>query len=87
MRYLIAYDVSDARRLRKTQRWAQQHTLPMQRSVWLFDGGEAAWQQCLNGFLLRIDRQEDSLMILLVTPTQQIAQYGAQQMNRDILIF
>ena len=86
MRYLIAYDVSDARRLRKTQRWAQQHTLPLQRSVWLFDGGEAAWQQCLCGFLQRIDRNEDSLMVLPVTPTQQITQHGTQQMNRDILI-
>lgn len=87
MRCLIAYDVRDSRRLRKIQRWLQQHAHPLQRSVWLFDGGEAGWAQCLQGMQQRLDPQADCLLTLFLTPSQQITHHGVCPMGDDVLFF
>ncbi len=87
MRNLIAYDVTDSRRLRKVQRWIQQYAHPLQRSVWLFDGGEAGWKQCLEGLQQRLDLQADRLLTLPLTPLQQITHHGVCPMGDDVLFF
>jgi CRISPR/Cas system-associated endoribonuclease Cas2 len=42
MRYLIAYDISESRRLQRVQRHMQQYARPLQRSVFLYEGNEGS---------------------------------------------
>jgi len=42
MRFLIAYDIGDPKRLRRIARLMERHAVRVQKSVFLFDGEEAA---------------------------------------------
>lgn len=63
MRYLIAYDISEPRRLQRVQRHMQQYARALQRSVFFYEGNEADFQRCLAGLRERIDPRHDDVRI------------------------
>lgn len=46
--WLICYDISDARALRRVHRQLQAHAMPLQYSVFYLKGSETALAHCLN---------------------------------------
>lgn len=55
MPFLIAYDISDPRRLKKTAQHLERHALRTQKSVFLYDGTYADLRGILTGLLGIID--------------------------------
>ena len=82
MRYLIAYDIADSRRLQKLQRHMQQYAQSLQRSVYLFEGSEANFNQCLAGIVKRIHPQHDDVRIYAISTPSRLLCKG-RNVNTD----
>jgi CRISPR-associated protein Cas2 len=67
MLYLIAYDITEARRLQKLQRYLQQSARALQRSVYLLEGNQAEFALCLAGIQQRIHPQHDDVRIYRIS--------------------
>lgn len=76
MRCLIAYDIADARRLQRVQRHMQQHARALQRSVYLFEGHDAALARCLDGVKQRIDPACDDVRVYAISQTTRLLHAG-----------
>jgi CRISPR-associated protein Cas2 len=61
MRWIIAYDISDPRRLNRTARCLQQHAQRVQKSVFIFEGDEAHLLCVLDHAAEHIDPRCDRL--------------------------
>ena len=48
MRHIIAYDISDPRRLQKAHRYLIQHAIPLQNSIFLHIGSREQARQCFE---------------------------------------
>lgn len=59
MKYLIAYDIADDRRLRKVARYFERVAQRVQRSVFVFSGSPETLQAVMRGSLAEVDPHED----------------------------
>ena len=59
MRYVIAYDIADPKRLRRVARCLERQAIRCQKSVFLFEGTEEALASLLNLAESHIDRNAD----------------------------
>ncbi|WP_337627862.1 CRISPR-associated endonuclease Cas2 [Duodenibacillus massiliensis] len=61
--YVLAYDISDPRRLQKAHAFLSSVALPIQYSVFLLDGNERQCQECVEALKKIIDLKTDDLRI------------------------
>ncbi len=59
MRYLLGYDISDPKRLQKVYRRMCNYAVPIQYSIFLFDGSKKQLQICIDDVLCLINKKED----------------------------
>lgn len=59
MKYLIAYDIADDRRLRLVAQYWERVAQRVQRSVFLFDGTSTELENLMRGVLSVVDIHED----------------------------
>lgn len=59
MKFLIAYDVADEKRLRKVAKYFEQYAQRVQRSVFIFSGAPEQMERVMRGSLAEIDPHED----------------------------
>ncbi len=59
MRFLIAYDIADPKRLRRVARCLERHAVRCQKSVFLFEGTEDALARLLAAAEVCLDRAAD----------------------------
>jgi len=61
MKFLIAYDIADPKRLRRVSRLLERHAQRCQYSVFWFDGTERDLEELLAAAAKQIDESEDRL--------------------------
>lgn len=61
--FLIGYDITDEKRLQKVHRAMSRFALPIQYSVFLFDGTEQQLNQEIKSVLDIINKKQDDLRI------------------------
>lgn len=59
MRFLIAYDIADPKRLRQLALFLERHAVRVQKSVFLFEGLPNELEVVMRGCLAEIDIYED----------------------------
>lgn len=59
MRYIVAYDIADPRRLRRVARLLEKHALRCQKSVFLYEGAKQRLTALLDDIKALINEQED----------------------------
>lgn len=59
--YLVAYDIRDRNRWHKVHHMLIAQALPIQYSVFLFNGSQDAFERCMSALTSIIDPREDDL--------------------------
>ncbi len=59
--WIVAYDISDPRRLQRVHRTMLRHATPIEYSVFLLAGTDADRSRCLDELLVLIDPDHDDL--------------------------
>lgn len=59
--WLVAYDIADERRLSRLHRFLKKHAVPVQYSVFYFEGSSVQLCRLLDDIAKRIDPQEDDV--------------------------
>ena len=59
--YLVAYDIRDRNRWHKVHHMLIAQALPIQYSVFLFNGSRDAFERCMSALTSIIDPREDDL--------------------------
>lgn len=68
MAYLIAYDITDARRLRRVARRLERRAIRVQKSVFRFRGDHSSLQALLGELQPMLDLRKDKLAAWRLTP-------------------
>ena len=76
MQYLIGYDISDSKRLQRFHRKLSRYALPLQYSIFLFEGTEQELMACLNKLLNILNKKEDDLRVYPLPSNGKIWQIG-----------
>ncbi len=74
--WLIAYDIANPRRLCKLHRFLVKHAMPIQYSVFHFEGSPAHMGQLMAAIETRIDLDEDDVRAYLLPKPLQIITLG-----------
>jgi len=74
--WLIAYDIRDPRRLTRLQAFIRRHTVPVQYSVYLFEGNAGELGELLLKIRQRIDNTVDDVRAYLIPERVEIYAYG-----------
>ena len=77
--HILAYDVSEKKRLRKLHYFLRKRALPLQRSVFLLHCSAAELAEILNGVRERTHLREDDVRLYPVHSPQSIWAAGQQQ--------
>lgn len=64
--YVIAYDVSDPKRLRRLNRCLKRFATPIQLSVFLLHGTDAELDRALDAARAEIDARKDDLRVYML---------------------
>lgn len=88
MSFIVAYDIADPRRLKKTAQHLERHALRVQKSVFLFDGTYAELRNILSGLLGIIDIHLDRVQAWPIgqTTTLQRIDLGTTLPARPICV-
>lgn len=70
MRYLIAYDIADPKRLQRVARILERFAIRTQKSVFLFHGTEREVQRLLNKAAQKMNLREDIIQAWSLIPDQ-----------------
>ena len=76
MFYLIAYDVTDAQRLRRTARLLERHAIRCQKSVFLFRGDACALRRIIADAARILDPERDCLQAWRLAQNQSTSGTG-----------
>ena len=83
--YLIAYDIREPRRLRRVHRVLKRRALPVQESVFFFQGHEGALRRLLDEVAAAMHLGEDDLRAWPVDRLGDAWMYGAGAVGRGVL--
>ncbi|HEY4537575.1 MAG TPA: CRISPR-associated endonuclease Cas2 [Erysipelothrix sp.] len=86
MRYLISYDISDVRRLRKIYKIISGAALPIQESVYLFVGSEPLFQNLIKELQSVIHPRNDDVRIYALNHHSDIWSSGNALAQEGILL-
>lgn len=74
--YLVAYDISHPRRLQRVHRLLKKRALPVQKSVFFFQGHEGQLKQLLDEVATLMKKKEDDLRAWPVDRMGEAWMYG-----------
>ncbi len=77
--YLLAYDITEPRRLRRVYRLLRKRALPVQQSVFLFKGTEGALRRLLDRLAREMDLRTDDLRAWPVDRMGAAWMYGGDE--------
>ncbi len=72
MRFLIAYDIADDKRLRKVAKYFERYAQRVQRSVFVFSESPDQMDQVMRGSLTEIDPHEDAVQSWPIASTTTV---------------
>jgi CRISPR-associated protein Cas2 len=82
--HIIAYDVSDQRRLRRIHRYLSNQAMPIQYSVFLMQGNAARVDEVEDHLRELMDETKDDIRIYTLPEKPQIITFGQQPLNDGI---
>lgn len=85
MAYLIGYDISNKKRLQKIHKKMVKYAMPIQYSVFLFEGMKKDLDFCLSEILPLINKKEDDLRIYPLPDNVKQWRFGKTIMPEDII--
>ncbi len=74
--WLIAYDITDPRRLRRLHAFLRKHAVPVQYSVFHFEGSAAQMGRLLQSIGERIDPDSDDVRAYQLPERMQLTTLG-----------
>ncbi len=77
--YLIAYDISDPKRLARVHRFLKERALALQYSVFVLEGGEELRRTVQQGIEARIDPARDDVRIYALPEGVEVQPLGAAE--------
>ena len=77
--YLIAYDISDPKRLARVHRFLKERALALQYSVFVLEGSEELRQAVHRGIEARIDGARDDVRIYALPEGVEVEPLGAAE--------
>ncbi len=83
--YLIAYDIGEPRRLQRVHRVLKRRAMPVQESVFFFEGHEGALRRLLDDVAEVMSLREDDLRAWPVDRIGAAWMYGAGDLGRRVL--
>ncbi len=86
MRWLIAYDITQPRRLQRVYKALCGFALPLQESVFLLEGDESALQECVADVLHYLNTREDDMRIYLLPANGWWCSLGGNILPDGILL-
>ncbi|WP_457676814.1 CRISPR-associated endonuclease Cas2 [Thiolapillus sp.] len=86
LRFLISYDISDTRRLRKIHKVVSSHAIRVQYSLYLFHGNRHEMQTLVEQIQRISDHQEDDIRTYRIPPGCRPEIMGKSFLSRDILL-
>ena len=84
--WLIAYDIADPRRLNRIHRRMIKHALPVQYSLFLFNGSQRDAQRLLDELAEFMDTREDDLRAYPVPTHPEINFIGQSGLPDNIIL-
>ena len=85
MKWLIAYDIADTRRLQKIHRHLCNCAFPLQNSVFLLSGRPEDFARCRDKLLTLIHPREDDLRIYALDNRSPIRHFGQNPLPDGIV--
>lgn len=85
-KWLIAYDIADAKRLQRAHRYLTSQALPLQNSVFLFRGSRNEAENCFNRLKQILNRHEDDLRIYPLPANGKIISLGRTALPEGLLL-
>lgn len=85
MQFLIGYDIVEPKRLQQIYRRMVKFALPIQYSVFLFDGSQAKLDEYLKTILAILNTKEDDLRIYPIPDKTAYWQHGKSILPEGII--
>lgn len=85
MRYLIGYDIANAKRLSRMYRRITKFATPLQYSLFLFDGSKQELNRRLKTILPILNKKEDDLRIYPLPAKTPFWELGKSAMPEGII--
>ncbi|RMD71276.1 MAG: CRISPR-associated endonuclease Cas2 [Gammaproteobacteria bacterium] len=82
--YLVAYDIRDPRRMQRVHRFLKRHALPVQESVFFFQGTEGAIRRLMDEAARMLNLREDDLRAWPVAGPGEAWMYGKGMMGERL---
>jgi CRISPR-associated protein Cas2 len=82
--YIICYDISDAKRLRKAAKILQGHALRIQKSVYLLVGSPSTMQHCWQKLSECVDATADDLCCYTIPQHSPMLSLGANVLSEGL---
>lgn len=86
MRHIIAYDISDPRRLQKAHRYLIQHAIPLQNSIFLHIGSREQARQCFEELCRMLHPKQDDLRFYPLANSSSIHTLGQTALPEGIIL-
>ncbi len=84
--WLVAYDVTDPRRLGRVHRFLKRHAIPVQYSVFVTRCDERKLEVILGGVEERINPKEDDIRAYHIPDRCEVSMLGAQHFPDGIML-
>jgi CRISPR-associated protein Cas2 len=84
--WLIAYDIADPRRLGKVHRYLKGYAVPVQYSVFVFQGSQIALECVLSGIAARIEPDADDVRAYHLPSRCEVAMLGRQNLPEGVVL-
>jgi CRISPR-associated protein Cas2 len=84
--WLIAYDIACPRRLGRVYRYLCKHGVPVQYSIFVFNGSQKALQDILAGLESIIDTSKDDIRAWHLAPRTRIWTMGTQHLPDGVTL-
>ena len=84
--WLIAYDIADPLRLGRVHRFLKRHAVPVQYSVFVFQGNQATLDGILSGIAERIDTDLDDVRAYHLPNRCEVTMLGNQHLPEGVMV-
>ncbi|NLV30983.1 MAG: CRISPR-associated endonuclease Cas2 [Acidobacteria bacterium] len=84
--WLIGYDIANPRRLGRVHRFLKSHAIPVQYSVFVFQGNQLELERIIAGLSELISPKEDDVRAYHVPDRCEVAMLGRQDLPDGIVL-
>lgn len=84
--WLVGYDIADRRRLSRVHRFLKSHAIPVQYSIFVFQGSQLELQSVLAGLSELVSPNEDDVRAYHVPDRCEVAMLGRQDLPDGVVL-